>query len=444
MTGKKLTTLRLAAATYFLVAGGPYGLEELVESGGYGRAALLIVVTPILFSFPTALMVGELASAIPEEGGYYAWVKRALGPFGGFVEAWLSLCASFFDMAIYPTLFVTYLARSVPGADTGGMRIGLGLAMIGLCTAYNLRGARSVGNASLLLSAALLGPFLVLALLAVTGGPQVTAAAPAVTASEGGLGAGLLIAMWNFMGWDNSSTFAGEVENPQRTYPRAVAIAVLAVMLTYLLPVLAAAKTGMAPAEWSTGAWVVAGARVGGPWLGRAIVFGGVLCGVGMYNALLLSYSRVPAAMADDGLLPKAFGRTNARGVPVLSVIVCSVLYSMGLLFSFRKLVEIDLLFYGIALFLEFVALVILRIKEPALARPFRVPGGLPVAVLLGLFPTVLFGVGLYKEVADEGSHTASAGASLAALIVGAIVWYTRRARAAPPPSPPPSTSAAG
>jgi amino acid transporter len=444
MTGKKLTTLRLAAATYFLVAGGPYGLEELVESGGYGRAALLIVITPILFSFPTALMVGELASAIPEEGGYYAWVKRALGPFGGFVEAWHSLCASFFDMAIYPTLFVTYLARAVPGADTGGMRIGLGLAMIALCTAYNLRGARSVGNASLLLSAALLGPFLVLALLAATGGTHpeaVAGAAAAVKSSEGGLGAGLLIAMWNFMGWDNSSTFAGEVENPQRTYPRAVAIAVLAVMLTYLFPVVAAAKTGMAPAEWSTGAWFVAVARVGGAWLGRAIVFGGVLCGIGMYNALLLSYSRVPAALAEDGLLPKAFARTNARGVPVLSVIVCSVLYSIGLLFSFRKLVEIDLIFYGIALILEFVALLVLRIKEPDLVRPFRVPGGLPIAALLGLFPTVLFGVGLYKEVADEGSHTVSAGASLAALIVGAVVWYTR-ARAAPPPPPSPARAA--
>ena len=65
---------------------------------------------------PTALMVGELAATLPEEGGYYAWVRRALGPFWGFQEAWLSLVASVFDMAIYPTLFTLYLGRLWPGA----------------------------------------------------------------------------------------------------------------------------------------------------------------------------------------------------------------------------------------------------------------------------------------------------------------------------------------
>ena len=59
-------------------------------------------------------MVGELASALPEEGGYYCWVRRALGPFWGFQEAWLSLAASIFDMAIYPVTFVLYLSRVAP------------------------------------------------------------------------------------------------------------------------------------------------------------------------------------------------------------------------------------------------------------------------------------------------------------------------------------------
>ncbi|MDP9001980.1 MAG: amino acid permease, partial [Myxococcota bacterium] len=97
-----------------MVSGGPYGLEELVSSVGYGGALLLLVVTPIVWSLPTALMVGELAGAVPDEGGYYAWVRRAMGKFWGFQEAWLSLVASIFDMAIYPTLFVTYLNRLFP------------------------------------------------------------------------------------------------------------------------------------------------------------------------------------------------------------------------------------------------------------------------------------------------------------------------------------------
>ena len=119
---RKLTLVPLVSATYFMVSGGPYGLEDLVASAGYLGAIAVLVVTPVVWSLPTALMVGELSGAIPEEGGYFAWVKRAMGPFWGFQEAWLSLAASVFDMAIYPTLFALYLARLFSGAGGGDTR----------------------------------------------------------------------------------------------------------------------------------------------------------------------------------------------------------------------------------------------------------------------------------------------------------------------------------
>ena len=86
---------------------------------GYGRGIALLLLTPILWSLPTAFMIGELSAALPEEGGYYAWVRRALGNFWGFQEAWMSLVASIFDMAIYPTLFVLYLGRLWPEGVAG-------------------------------------------------------------------------------------------------------------------------------------------------------------------------------------------------------------------------------------------------------------------------------------------------------------------------------------
>ena len=109
--------LPLLAATYFMVSGGPYGLEEIIGDAGYGWALIILFVLPFFWSLPTSLMIGELAAAVPEEGGFYAWVRRAMGPFWGFQEAWLSLAASIFDMAIYPTLFVTYLGH-LQGLDT--------------------------------------------------------------------------------------------------------------------------------------------------------------------------------------------------------------------------------------------------------------------------------------------------------------------------------------
>ena len=148
---KGLTLLPLIAATYFMVSGGPYGLEDLVQKSGYGWALLLLAVTPIIWSLPVALLVGELSAALPEDGGYYAWVRRALGPFWGFQEAWLSLAASIFDMAIYPTLFVLSLGRLWPSMAAGWHGIAVGAAMIAACALWNIAGARAVGNGSVLL-----------------------------------------------------------------------------------------------------------------------------------------------------------------------------------------------------------------------------------------------------------------------------------------------------
>ena len=105
----KMRLLPLIAATYFMVSGGPYGIEDILGGAGYGWAIAILLVLPILWSLPTALMIGELASAIPAEGGFYIWVRRALGPFWGYQESWLSLSASIFDMALYPAIFVLYL-----------------------------------------------------------------------------------------------------------------------------------------------------------------------------------------------------------------------------------------------------------------------------------------------------------------------------------------------
>src|SRR5277367_3233787 len=158
----KMRLLPLIAATYFMVSGGPYGLEDIIGMAGYGRALLLLLVIPGVWSLPTSLMVGELAAAMPVEGGYYCWVRRALGRFWGFQEAWLSLAASVFDMAIYPVIFVLYLGRIEP-AWTAGYRGTLwALAVVVLCMVWNLRGARAVGEGSVGLFCLLLSPFVVL------------------------------------------------------------------------------------------------------------------------------------------------------------------------------------------------------------------------------------------------------------------------------------------
>ena len=131
-----------------MVSGGTYGTEEIVHGAGYGLAVLILIITPLVWSLPTSFMIAELSSALPHEGGFYAWVRRGLGDFWGFQEAWLSLAASIFDMAIYPTLFVAYLARLAPGLAEGRRGILAGLAVVVVSTALNLAGIRVVDRKS--------------------------------------------------------------------------------------------------------------------------------------------------------------------------------------------------------------------------------------------------------------------------------------------------------
>src|SRR3989442_6317434 len=168
-----LTLGPLVAVMYFTVSGGPFGLEGLVGSIGPGIALLLLVLTPLVFSVPETLLIGELASMLPAEGGYYQWVKRAFGRFWGFTNGWVSWVYSLIDMAIYPVLFLQYL-RFFPRGLTPLQGWLLALALIWGATWLNLRGTRVVGTASGWFVALVLAPFAVLAVAAFArwvGGP---------------------------------------------------------------------------------------------------------------------------------------------------------------------------------------------------------------------------------------------------------------------------------
>jgi amino acid transporter len=454
MAARKVTLLGLIAATYFMVAGGPYGLEDIVHGAGYFGAFIALLVVPLVWSLPTALMVSELSSALPEEGGFYVWVRRALGPFWGFQEAWLSLAASVFDMAIYPLLFVTYLGYvgqyanrahgdfwmglTQPNKGTAGLL--LGAAMIAACALANLRTPRSVGRSAVLLTVALLGPFVVLSVLAAARPVEGGGRPPA---EMDGVGA-LLFALWNYMGWDNAATFAGEVERPQRTYPLAMTAAVLLVTLTYLIPVGAASLTGIDADDWKSGSWVTVAEKTGGVALAIAVGAGGMFAAFGAFNSLVLSYSRLPVVLAEDRYLPAVFTRRLRTGAPWLAVLVCAAAWGLALQLGLKRVLALDVILYGLSLLLEFAALAALRVREPGLPRPFRVPGGTIVAGLLGVFPALLIGLAIVNQAGqwepqeDDPISPARAlllGAGLAAM--GPVLYLAAR-RLARKPEPPP------
>ena len=425
----RLTLWPLVAATFFMVSGGTYGTEDIVHGAGYGKAILILLLTPLLWSLPTAFMIGELSSALPFEGGYYAWVRRAMGNFWGFQEAWLSLVASIFDMAIYPTLFVAYLTRMFPWfqANHRGVLVALGVVIV--CALLNIAGVKVVSTTSLWLFFALSAPFAAIFVMAPFKiGALATAVTKPTTSNVDILG-GLLICMWNYMGWDNASTIATEVERPQRTYPRAMLWAVTIVALSYVLPFAAMWITGLPASSWETGAWADIAQLMGGPLLRIALVAGGMMSGFGMFNALVMSYSRLPLAMAQDGMLPKVFAKLHPKSrAPWVAILALAVGWGLALNIGFERLVTLDIMIYGASLTLEFVALICLRIREPELKRPFRVPGGLFGAIAVGIPPVLLLG---FAVIRSEREVVLGMSALLFGLIVigaGVLVYLINHA----------------
>jgi amino acid transporter len=405
-----------------MVSGGTYGTESVIAGAGYGRGILVLMFLPVLWCLPTAFMIGELSSALPEEGGYYAWVRRGLGNFWGFQEAWLSLAASIFDMAIYPTLFVFYLKQMAPWFGVGSHEILAGLFVVVTCAALNLAGIRVVGITSLWLFFLLSLPFgLVVLLSPVRAGAFAEPQSASASVSVGLLGA-LLVAMWNYMGWDNASTIAQEVERPQRTYPKAMIAAVILVSLTYILPFVAVYFAGIpASAFAEDGSWASVAGQLGGTvmgvqWLRFFVTVGGMMSAFGMFNALVMSYSRLPLAMGRDGMLPKLFSRvTEKNQTPWVSIVVLASCWALCLGLGFTRLVTLDIMLYGASLMLEFVTLVALRIREPNLRRAFRVPGGMAGAVSCGIFPLALLILAMV-----ESEHEAILGMN--GLVFGAMI----------------------
>lgn len=433
----------LVAILYFTVSGGPFGLEGLVGAVGPGLALLLLVATPLLYSVPEALLIGELASMLPIEGGYYQWVKRAFGPFLGFVNGWLSWIYSLIDMAIYPVLLVQYARWFVPQlSGLGGW--GLALALIWGATWLNLRGTRVVGTASGWFVAAVMAPFAVLAAVALarwrggTGALPVTPFHAAGTSFLGALGIGISQSIWNYSGWDNASTLGGEIEQAGRTYPRALARTlplVTAVYLMAILPALAVTDWRL----WRDGAWPDIAAGVLGPGLAAWIAATGMVSAFALFNALLLSYSRIPLVLAQDGLLPALLARTDARGTPRAAVIASAIAYSGFVLLSFGGLLAADVLLYTAALALEFAALIRLRRREPDLRGSFRLPVGVPVLVGLATLPVLLLLVGVALEVRSREIGLPGVLVAAALTAVGIIgYWLLTKKTGAPRGAPTP------
>jgi amino acid transporter len=392
----RIPLVTAVAMIFIFVSSGAFGIEDMVGSDGSGPglALVLLLVLPIVWALPMALVCSELGSALPEEGGYYAWTRRALGEFWGFQCGWWAWTCQWVDSAVYIALVQGYIATWWPQLNAWEIW-GIGAILIAVFAYTNIRGLNIIAISSVIFTIIIVAPFLALIVLGFAHwhGSPFQPFIPPGESFMNSLNYGLAIGVWMYSGYDSMSTLAGEMENPRRIIPKALMIAMPIIVALYFLPTLAGLVGVDGWGDWATSggtSFVEIAKSLGGPILGYAMLGAAVISNLALYQDYLTSGSRPAYAMAEDRLLPKALTKAHQKyGTPFVSILFLAALNLVLITGTFANLVVIDVMLNMFYYLLIFVAAIRLRQKEPDLERPFRIWGN--TAVLTAICAPAIF-----------------------------------------------------
>ena len=201
-------------------------------------------------------------------------------------------------------------------------------------------------------------------------------------------------------------------------------------MLVYFFSIMAARQSGIDHASFADNGFPAVGVMVAGRWLGGLLAAGGMASSLGIYAAVLLSVSRVPKAMADDGLLPKRLNILHSRfNTPYISIIVCSIVVSFMILWPFAELLIIDVTVYGAGLSLEYISLIKLRLTSPYMKRPFKIPLNITGLCILMILPFGVYFIALAGAFSSTPKSIQAALFAVCTLLTAELAWrlITRR-----------------
>ncbi len=396
--------------------------------GRVGVAGAVWVVAGIL-SLLGALTYAELGAMRPEAGGLYAYIRDAFGPLPAFLYGWTSfLVIASGSVAALSVAFSNYLGQLVTLGPVAAKAVSV--AVIIVIAAVNVRGARHSANLQNWTTGAKVGGLLVLSigLIALGKGWSTSAAsvaAPSSTSIWVGVGAAMIGVLWAYEGWQYVTFSAGETRDPQRVFPRAIALATFGLVVLYLLANVGYVMAlGPAATAQSSRVAAEAMAAVFGPTSGKFLSMLVLLSIFSAANGLMLTTPRMYYAMAHDGVFFKRLANVHPRfGTPAFAIIALAV-WSAVLAASgtFDQLltyvVFVGWIFYGLGAMAVFV----FRRTEPSAARPFKTPG-YPVTPILFVASAVALVLNTVVTQPIRGAI------GIGAVLIGTPAFYAWRAR---------------
>jgi amino acid transporter len=415
---KKISLAPFVAVLYAYCSGGPFGFEAIISTAGPGMALIFLLTVPLLFSIPVSLATAEMSSAMPVEGGFYRWTRAAFGNFWGFQCGWWNWTGTFLMSAAYGAAMADYLAGMTP--LTHAQHWALAFVFLLIVTLINVLGIRLVGNMTLVLLLVALLPtalFTVLGFLHFRYNPFHPMFPPA-RPWQHSFGDGLALALWVYSGYEQLSTVAEEVENPRRNFPLGLAIVVPLAMASFVLPYAAGVASVDSWQKWEVNYFVIAARELAGPWLGFAMFGAAAICTFVLLDSTILSASRVPFSMAQDGLLHRSLARLHPRyATPARAIVIALPVFAILAQFSVVRLIAIYAWFRAASSVLTLFSVWRLRRTAPELPREFVVPGGGSGIAAAALLPTLLFAWALFN------SDPAARWWGLAGLAAGPLVY---------------------
>jgi amino acid transporter len=420
---QKASLFYLVFVMFSYTTGGPFGLEDMVSTSGPGMTLIYLLLLPFFWCIPVSLVSAELTTAMPVEGGFYRWTRAAFGDFWGFLAGWWNWTASFLLGGVYAVLFTDYLVYYFPGI-TGWKHYLVSIALIALITWVNVRGIQMVGKVATALEIFILVPvtiMIVIGLMHWRRNPFVPWIPPHQPTFKI-FGVGLALGLWLYSGYEQLSTVAEEVEDPQRAYPRALAIVVPLSIAVYVLPTFVGLASAGHWEQWRTGYFSNVAQMIGGAWLGTWMTLAAMIGFAALLNSTVLTTTRMPFAMAEDGYLPSALTRRHPRyGTPWLAIVLSAVIYALLAWQSLGQLISVYIWLRSATTVLTVLSAWKLRRTRPEMPRAFLIPGG-----RAGLFYVVAAPV-VMALVALLGSDRFGLIGGVIAMILGPVVYLLLR-----------------
>ncbi len=298
--------------------------------GSFGGISLLGWGFTCVGAILLALVFARLSRLVPRAGGPYAFSRAGFGDFAGFLVGWGYWISIWVANAALAVAFTSYLSWFWPALATDRvLSTAVGIGAIWLLTWVNVRGVRTAGSVQVVTTIFKLIP------LVAIGGLGLLYLEPAnfrpFNASGEGtfpaITAAATLTLWAFLGFESATVPAEEVNDPERTIPRATVLGTVFAAVLYVLAT--AAVMGVIPPAELTGSnapFADAASRMWGGWTAPAVAIGAMVSCFGALNGWILLQGRIPWAAARDGVFPSVLGRTSRRGTPAVALVVSSVL----------------------------------------------------------------------------------------------------------------------